>query len=93
MLTINVDDQVKKEFTEIVADLGLNPTAAINLFVRAVIREKSIPFSVTLRTREEQEWNDYVSARLKLGYEDMLEGRVMPLEDATSRIAEHRSAQ
>lgn len=44
MLSANMDDAVKREFTEIVGELGMNATTAVNLFARSVIRERGLPF-------------------------------------------------
>lgn len=46
-LTILVDDEVKAKASAILADLGLNPTNAINAFLRAVVREGGIPFALS----------------------------------------------
>lgn len=43
-----MDDDLMNEFTKIVEELGLTPTAAMNLFAKTVVREKRIPFEITL---------------------------------------------
>ena len=45
-VTIRVDEQVKREFDEFCGDVGINMSAAVNMFIHAVIREQKIPFSV-----------------------------------------------
>lgn len=92
MLTINMDEDVKKEFQDVVGKLGLNATSAVNLFARAVIREKAIPFPITLRTREEQDWNDYLSGTIEKGYEDMLAGKGMTQEELVRFLNENRES-
>lgn len=87
MLTINMDDTVKKEFSQVVSELGLNATTAINLFARAVIREKGIPFSITLRTKEEQVWNDYLNSEFRKGLDDLAAGRTLTLDELRSELA------
>ena len=47
-LNIRTDKAVKDEADLIFADLGLNMTTAINLFLRAAIRERGIPFELKL---------------------------------------------
>lgn len=47
-LNIRVDKTVKEQSDQIFADLGLNMTTAINLFLRTTIRERGIPFMLKL---------------------------------------------
>ena len=42
-----MDSEVKKQFDEFCSQVGMNTTVAFNLFVRAVLREKRLPFDVT----------------------------------------------
>ena len=41
-----MDESVKRRFDTFCADAGMNASVAVNLFVRAVIREKKIPFEI-----------------------------------------------
>lgn len=91
MLTVNMDDAVKNEFSKVVKDLGLNATSAVNLFARAVIRHKGIPFDITLRTKEEQEWSDYLNGEFKRGLEDLATGRTYSVEEAKRYLDERRA--
>lgn len=47
-LNIRTDKEVKEQADAVFAALGLNMTTAINLFLRTVIREQGIPFSIKL---------------------------------------------
>ena len=47
-LNIRTDKDVKNQAERIFNELGLNMTTAINLFLRAAIRENGIPFSMKL---------------------------------------------
>lgn len=49
ILSVRMDEDLKKEFDKFCADVGLNSSAAVNLFVRTVVREKRIPFEITNR--------------------------------------------
>lgn len=49
-INIRVDNKVKEQFDNLCAELGLNMSTAINLFVKTVIREKRIPFEISLNT-------------------------------------------
>lgn len=92
MLTINMDDEVKKEFQDVVNKLGLNATSAVNLFARAVIREKAIPFPITLRTREEQDWNDYLSGTIEKSCEDLRRGDIITEEELERLIDQNKAS-
>ena len=43
-ITARVDARDKANFDEFCANVGLNTSTAINLFVKAVLRENRIPF-------------------------------------------------
>lgn len=44
--SIRMDEQVKKEFDRFCSDMGMSSSTAFNMFARAVIREKRIPFEI-----------------------------------------------
>lgn len=45
-LTARVDSQDKIDFDSFCSSVGLNTSVAINLFVKAVLRENRIPFEI-----------------------------------------------
>lgn len=49
-ISIRVDNKVKEQFDNLCNELGLNMSTAINLFVKTAIREKRIPFEISLNT-------------------------------------------
>jgi DNA-damage-inducible protein J len=53
--SIRMDEKLKKEFDLLVEDMGMNATTAFNIFARAVVREKKIPFEInTTESKKEQ---------------------------------------
>lgn len=46
-ITARVDERDKKDFDAFCSNVGLNTSTAINLFVKAVLRENRIPFEIT----------------------------------------------
>lgn len=46
-LTARVDENDKTRFDTFCSNVGLNTSTAINLFVKAVLRENRIPFEIT----------------------------------------------
>ena len=49
-LTARVDEKDKVNFDTFCANVGLNTSTAINLFVKAVLRENRIPFEIAQTT-------------------------------------------
>jgi DNA-damage-inducible protein J len=47
VMNVRIDENVKKSFDEFCAEVGLNASVAVNIFVRAVLRSRSIPFEIT----------------------------------------------
>lgn len=52
-LNIRTDKAVKEQAEEIFAELGLNMTTAINIFLRTAVREHGIPFPLKLEIPNE----------------------------------------
>lgn len=46
--TIRIDPEVKREAAAVLDELGLSMSGAMNIFLRAVIREGGLPFDVRL---------------------------------------------
>ena len=71
MATINIriNEDLKKQSEEIFEELGLGMTAAMTIFLKAVVRTKSIPFSLEIPNDETlkafKEVDDISSAKVK----------------------------
>lgn len=52
-LNIRTDKEIKEAAEKIYSSLGLNMTTAINMFLRASIRESGIPFDLKLNSPNE----------------------------------------
>lgn len=44
--SVRMDDTLKKQFDSLCQEFGMNTTTAINIFARAVVRERRIPFEI-----------------------------------------------
>ena len=44
--SVRMDENLKRQFDALCADFGMNATTAFNIFARAVVRERRIPFSI-----------------------------------------------
>ena len=47
-LSVRMDEQVKKQFDEFCNEVGLNASVAVNIFVKSVLRERKIPFEISV---------------------------------------------
>ena len=54
-ITIRVEEQLKKDFDSLCDEFGLSNSAAFNLFMKAVVRERRIPFEIKSATEVELE--------------------------------------
>lgn len=52
-ISIRVDKSVKERFCNLCEAFGLTTTAAFNLFMKAVIRERKIPFEISIDENHE----------------------------------------
>ena len=48
LVNVRMDEDIKKEMEEICKELGITMSTAINIFARKMIREKRIPFEVSI---------------------------------------------
>lgn len=44
--SVRMDEALKRQFDALCADFGMNATTAFNIFARAVVRERRIPFEI-----------------------------------------------
>lgn len=44
--SVRMDEHLKRQFDVLCADFGMNATTAFNIFARAVVRERKIPFEI-----------------------------------------------
>jgi addiction module RelB/DinJ family antitoxin len=44
--SVRMDEGLKRQFDALCADFGMNATTAFNIFARAVVRERRIPFEI-----------------------------------------------
>jgi len=63
---MRVDETLKKNFDMICDDFGFTSTAAITVFMKAVVRERRIPFEIKASTKEQinrDAWNAFIKMR------------------------------
>ena len=45
--SVRMDSELRESFRDICNEFGMNMATAINIFARAVVRERKIPFEIT----------------------------------------------
>lgn len=45
--SVRMDETLKKQFDELCQEFGMNASTAINVFARAVVRQRKIPFEIS----------------------------------------------
>ncbi|MDR0906595.1 MAG: type II toxin-antitoxin system RelB/DinJ family antitoxin, partial [Oscillospiraceae bacterium] len=51
-LNVRIDKELKLQADSLFSELGMNLTTAITVFIRQTVREKKIPFEITLETND-----------------------------------------
>lgn len=54
VLSIRMDEQTKKEFARFCEEVGMSVSTAVNLFARQSLRERKIPFEISLANAPSQ---------------------------------------
>ena len=71
-ITMRIDDNLKKQADETLEEIGLNMTAYFTSSLKALVREKKVPFELTTR----QQLNAAYLAKLDSALEDAKENGV-----------------
>ncbi len=65
-LNIHVDANDKKEFEQFCSSVGMNVSTAINMFIKAVLREQRLPFEIKSNTFDETVYEKLKEAELEM---------------------------
>ena len=89
--SIQMDENLKKQFEQVCSDLGMSVSMAITTFARMVVRERKIPFEIAApRTNVTRE--DGLNAFLALREEAHRNGlQDMTLDDINAEIQQTRA--
>ena len=69
-MSIRMDTELKKQADAMLADMGLNMTTAMNMFLRQVVRQGRIPFEIATHIPNAetvaaiQEMDDMISGKI-----------------------------
>jgi len=81
VINIKTDIKVKKEAQKIAADLGLSLSGAINGFLKQLIRDKTILF-----TLNENKPSDYLLSSIKESRDERKKGNFHSFKDTQSAL-------
>lgn len=88
-MTVRLDNQQKAIFDELCAQFGMSANTAINIFVKAVIRTKSIPFPI--KAKEEDKVTTNARAAFKRMCDTTSDNNIdMTLDEINAEIREVR---
>ena len=87
--SVRMDEGLKREFDSLCTDFGMNATTAFNVFARAVVRERRIPFSI--QASDKISLNNGMNAFVTLRAEAKKNGlQDMTLEEINEEIKKAR---
>jgi len=56
-LNIRIDKEIKHQAEELLDEMGLNLSTAVNIFIRQLVRDGSIPFKITTKREDLSQYN------------------------------------
>ena len=65
-LNVRVDANDKKEFEQFCNSVGMNVSTAVNMFIKAVLREQKLPFEIRTNTFDETVYEKLKEAELEM---------------------------
>lgn len=85
--SIRMDTALKQQFDRLCVDFGMNATTAFNIFARAVVREKKIPFEISSKSAPTYTDKDFMNTFMALRQEAANSGiQGMSLADINAEI-------
>ena len=92
-ISIRLDSDIKEQFDALCKEFGISTNAAFNLFARTVVREKAIPFSISLTPKVNEVEKRSIAAQKALARIQKLssqETHEWTEEEIDELIASHR---
>lgn len=67
-LSVRVDVNDKKSFEQFCANVGMNVSTAINMFIKAVLREQKLPFEICSKTFDDTVYEKLQEAESEMNH-------------------------
>ena len=84
-MTISIDDDLKKDFSNVCKEIGLQPSTAFTIFAKTVVRERAIPFTLSADSAHERAGRAYdstVAEGIARGLHQFDEGNYVTREES-----------
>ncbi len=90
-MTVRTDSEVKKEFTRLCEQSGMSANTAMNIFMRAVMETRSIPFTISVGAKDNA--NERLRTMLAVNAERRRSSNQpeIPLDEINAEIAAYRA--
>ncbi|MCL2081520.1 MAG: type II toxin-antitoxin system RelB/DinJ family antitoxin [Oscillospiraceae bacterium] len=90
-VTVRVDEETKKEFDKFCDNVGMNITTAFNMFIRATLRTRQLPFAVADFEPKKQAGKELLEAFGAIRAQSVINGTdKMTMEEINAEIAASR---
>ena len=92
-ISIRVDQALKQNFDSLCEDFGISTTAAFNIFMKTVVRERRFPFEIKTESeaqKRQKALDAFAAMRAAVAASGMKE---MTLEEINAEIKEARNAK
>jgi len=90
-VTVRLDEEVKREFDSFCENVGINITTAFNMFIKATLRTRELPFAVTDIQTQSKSKKELKEVFREMQAQSIINGTDnMTLEEINSIIAESR---
>ena len=90
-VTVRLDEEIKKEFDSFCDNVGINITTAFNMFIKATLRNRALPFTVSDSSTKQKARKELKEAFSAAQRESAVNGTDnMTLDEINDIIAESR---
>lgn len=88
-VNIKMDEKVRDEAKLLFAQMGLDMTTAVNMFLLAAIREKGLPFSVTTVSNviDEKKLETFFAEKLRKAESQEKQGQMRSFDEFSGEVA------
>ena len=89
-LSVRVDVNDKKSFEQFCANVGMNVSTAINMFIKAVLREQKLPFEICSKTFDDTVYEKLQEAESEMNHTCKRYTKEEILESMILNMVEHK---
>ena len=79
-MTFSLDAPTKKRFVDFCDNVGLSASSVINVYIKTVVRENRIPFTISADPRPNAQATAELESDIAISRREFAEGKGIPLE-------------